>query len=130
MEVVMEIQNTVLDQPLAPVEGLGGAPGVQSSTTPAPLENPAGSGDTATFSPEAMAMAGMPEDGAEAPQMMLFGAQVTSSGPSDPFDPVTFTATTASAKLGFDTVGFNSSNGAVTWNGKLLNLSGIGDAKT
>lgn len=130
MEVVMEIQSTAPNQGLAPIDEFSGIPGDQTPTSSTPLENPVDSGDTATFSPEAMAMAGMSEEGAEAPQMMLFGVQSLSSGPSDPFDPVTFTATTASAKLGFDTVGFNSSNGAVTWNGKLLNLSGIGDAKT
>ena len=40
---------------------------MQTPTSSTPLENPVDSGDTATFSPEAMAMAGMSEEGAEAP---------------------------------------------------------------
>ena len=128
----MEIQNAA-QNPINPLGLLGanysgtqGATGGETAVVNGGAA-PISSGDTSTISNEALRMSSA--DSQPVALMAIANPSTPAVVTGSDFDPVTFTGTSASAKIGIDKVGFNNTTGAVSWGGAALNLTGLWDSK-
>ena len=99
MEITGATTNPVISE-----YTFGVSSGVMNGESGAPAAV-SGGGDTAVFSLQAQALA---------------------ASPASALDETTFSASSFTTNFGANTVGFNNTSGAISWNGKVLNFTGLG----